>query len=217
MKRIRQIVLGLAAATALSAAGVRAAPPKPVEITYQVVAGGVPIAEVRQRLEIDGRNYQLTENWKGKGAFALKGNATRTSKGTIVADGMRPQHFEDRRTGREPVQASFDPAAKTPTLQRQDQLSLFWTLASSPPAKSVAVKVADGKHLSDYSYQPAGRERVKTPAGEFEAIKFVKKRDRPDDKGTEVWLSADRRIPVRVLIVDKDGTKIDQVATKISP
>lgn len=214
MNRITRMVVGLAAASLAAAA--HAVPPRPVEVEYRIVAGGLPIAEVRQRFEHDGRSYQLTETWKGKGAFALKGNATRTSKGAIVADGLRPQLFEDKRTGRGTQQASFDPAAKTPTLQRQDQLSLFWTFASAPPAKTVAVKVADGKHVADYAYQPAGKEKVKTPAGEFDAIKLVKKRDEPGDKGTEVWLSADRRIPVRVLITDKDGTKIDQVATKIS-
>jgi len=206
----------VAIAFALSAISARAAPPRQVEIDYQLVAGGVLIATVQQRLEHDGRNYQLTENWKGKGAFALKGNATRTSKGSIVADGLRPHQFEDRRTGREPVQASFDPAAKTPTLQRQDQLSLFWTFTIKPPAKPVAVKVADGKHVADYAYQPAGREKVRTPAGEFNALKFVKKRDKPEDKATEVWISTERQVPVRVLVIDKDGTRLDQVAVKIS-
>jgi hypothetical protein len=57
---------------------------------------------------------------------------------------------------------------------------------------------------------------VKTPAGEFDAFKFVKKRERPEDKSTEVWIAADRQVPVRILIVDKDGVRLDQVAAKIS-
>jgi hypothetical protein len=79
------------------------------------------------------------------------------------------------------------------------------------------VSVADGKRVSHYSYQPAGRERVKTPAGEFDALKFVKKRERPEDKATEIWLAADRQnLPVRILVVDKDGTQIDQLAARIA-
>lgn len=199
------------------AAGAAAEPPQRVEIVYELARNGMTLAEVRHRLEHDGRSYKLTERWKGKGVLALKGDATRTSEGVIAADGLRPRRFEDRRSGRETRQASFDPASGAPTLKQQDQLSFGWSFAFAPPGKPVSVSVADGKRVSHYSYQPAGRERVKTPAGEFDALKLVKKRARPEDKATEIWLAADRQnLPVRVLIVDKDGTRLDQVAAKIS-
>lgn len=204
------IVLSLATPAA-------AAPPQRVEVVYELARNGMAVAEVAQRLEHDGRGYQLTENWRGKGVFSLRGDATRTSRGTVAADGLRPQQFEDRRSGREPRRVHFDPASKTATLQQQDQLSLMWSFAFAPPGKAVSVGVADGKRVSRYAYQPAGRERVKTPAGEFDAVKLVKRRDRPDDKATEVWLAADRQnLPVRILVVDKDGTRLDQVATRIT-
>lgn len=174
------------------------------------------LAEVTHRLEHDGKAYKLTENVRGKGVLALKGDITRTSEGAVAADGLRPRKFEDKRSGRDTLKADFDPAAKTPTLKQQDQLSLAWTFAFAPPGKEVGVSVADGKRVSEYAYQPAGKEKVKTPAGEFDALKFVKKRERPEDKQTEVWIAADRQIPVRILIVDKDGTRLDQVAAKIS-
>jgi len=215
MKRITLLVLGFAAAASVTYAA-PPMPPRKVEIIYQVIANGVPIAEVTQSLEHDGRNYRLTENWKGKGAFALKGNATRTSSGAVAADGLRPRQFEDKRAGRDPQQVTFDPAAKIPTLKQQDQLSLLWSFAFAPPSKLAAVDVADGKHVSHYVYQPAGKEKVMTPAGEFNTLKFIKKRETPDDKATELWLSADKRIPVRLLVIEKNGTKLDQVAAKIS-
>jgi hypothetical protein len=204
------IALSLAAAAA-------AAPPKHVEIVYELARNGMGLAQVTQQLEHDGRNYRLTEHVKGKGVFALKGDATRTSEGTIAPDGLRPRKFEDKRTGRDTREARFDPAAGTPTLKQQDQLSFAWSFAFAPPGKPVGISVADGKRVTHYSYQPAGRERVKTPAGEFDALKFVKKRERPEDKATEIWLAADRQnVPVRILVVDKDGTRIDQVAVKIA-
>jgi hypothetical protein len=215
MKRWASLLLAFGLVFGPAAAPL-AAPPRKVEIAYQVLMNGLPIGEITQRLEHDGRSYRLTENWKGKGAFAMRGDAARASRGTISADGLRPQHFEDKRTGRTTRQADFDPGAKTPTLQRQDQLSLFWTFAFAPPRGLVRVNVADGERLSEYDYQPAGKERVKTPAGEFDALKFVKKRDDPEDKITEVWLSVDRQIPVRILVVDKGGKRLDQVAAKIT-
>jgi hypothetical protein len=207
------IILSLGQAVLQIAA---AAPPQKVEVVYELSRNGMTLATVTHRLEHDGHSYQLTETWKGRGVFALRGDATRTSRGIVASDGLRPQQFEDKRTGRDTLQATFDPASKTPTLQQQDQLSLMWSFAFAPPAKLVAVSVADGKRVSHYAYEPAGKERVKTPAGEFDALKFVKKREKPEDKATELWLSADKQIPVRLLVIDKEGTKLDQVAAKIT-
>ena len=204
------IVLSFASAAA-------AAPPQRVEIGYEIARGGSVLAEVSQRLEHDGRSYRLSETWKGKGMLALRGEATRSSVGAVVADGLRPLKFEDKRPGRDTRQAEFVPAAKTATLLRQDQLSFIWSLAFAPPKGVVTSSVADGRRMTSYTYEVAGRERVKTPAGEFDALKLVKRRDNPQDKTTEIWLAADRQyVPVRILIVEKDGTRIDQVAVKIS-
>lgn len=208
-------------ATAISlglCAAAQAAPPQRVEIGYEVARNGLVLAEVNQRLEHDGRTYRLSETWRGKGALALRGEAVRSSRGTVAADGLRPQKFEDKRTGRDTRQAEFDPAAKTPTLLRQDGLSFLWTFAFAPPTGPVTVSVADGKRTTSYTYQPAGRERVKTPAGEFDALKLVKRKRNPDDKGTEVWLAVERNfVPVRLLVIDKDGTRLDTLAAKIVP
>jgi hypothetical protein len=201
---------------ALSATTALAAPPKNVEIAYEVSRNGLTLADITYKLQHDGRSYELVEHWKGRGLLALKGDAERISTGTVAPDGLRPRRFEDRRTGRDTREVKFDAASKTPTLEQQDQLSLAWSFAFAPPRKVVSVSVADGKRVSHYVYEPAGRERVKTPAGEFDALKFVKKRQQPQDKVTELWVTADRRsLPVRILVVDKDGAQFDQVATRI--
>jgi len=204
-------VLSLASAVAA------AAPPQKIEIVYEVSRNDLVLAEVTQRLEHDGHSYRLTETTKGRGLLALRGDADRASQGMVAGDGLRPAKFEDKRSGRDSLHVEFDPASKTPTLQQQDQLSLMWSFAFAPPRAAAAVSVADGKRVTSYTYQPAGRERVKTPAGEFEALKFVKRRDNPKDKVTEVWFAIDRQnIPVRILVVDKDGNRIDTLAAKIS-
>ena len=200
------------------AAAAMAAPPQRVEIGYELARNGSVLAEVNQRLEHDGRAYRLTETWKGRGVLALRGDAIRSSQGAVVADGLRPQKFEDKRPGRDTQRAEFDPTAKTATLLRQDQLSFIWSFAFAPPRDVVTASVSDGKRVTSYTYQAAGRERVKTPAGEFDALKLVKRGDNPQDKVTEIWLAVDRQyLPVRILVIDKDGTRLDQVAVKISP
>jgi len=207
----------LTIALSLVSAAAAAVPPQRVEIGYEIARNGSVLAGVTQRLEHDGHHYRLTETWKGKGIYALRGEAVRTSQGVVAADGLRPQTYEDKRPGRDALHARFDPAAKTSTLQRQDRLSFAWTLAFVPPQSSATMSVADGKHVTSYTYAPAGRERVKTPAGEFEALKLVKRKDAPGDKTTELWLAVERDyLPVRILVVAKDGTRLDQVAVRIS-
>src|SRR3990172_12919381 len=117
-----QITISFAACGLVAAAV--AAPPQRVEIGYEIARNGSVVAEVDERLEHDGRSYRLSETWRGKGIYSLRGEATRSSQGAVAADGLRPQKFEDKRSGRGTRHAEFDPAAKTPTLQRQDPLSL---------------------------------------------------------------------------------------------
>jgi hypothetical protein len=191
----------------LSAAlGAHAAPPARVEIAYELRRDGTAVAEVRDRLEHDGRSYRLVETWKGKGAYALRGEAMRSSRGAVAADGLRPEEFEEQRPGRD--------ARRIRVASRsQDRLSLLWHFAFNPPAGPVSVAVADGKGVVTHVYAPAGRERVKTPAGEFDALRLV--RNDPDRR-VQVWLAADRgNLPVRLRIVEPDGTTLEQVAVRI--
>ena len=52
--------------------------------------------------------------------------------------------------------------------------------------------------------------------GEFDTVKVVREGDGREK--AELWLAADRAyIPVRVLVVEKDGTRYEQLATRISP
>lgn len=208
----------LACAAVLAIAfSAHAAPPQRVEIAYEVAHNGTAVAEVTGRLEHDGRHYRLEESWKGKGVYALRGDARRASRGAVAADGLHPAEFEDRRPGREPRRVAFDPATATPALKQQDRLSFIWNFAFAPPRVESAVSVADGKGVATYVYRPEGRERIRVPAGEFDALKLVKKKKHPDDRGAELWLAADRSyLPVRIRVTEKDGTRLDQVAVRIS-
>jgi hypothetical protein len=192
-----------------TALGVQAAPAKKVEILYDLMHnGGAAVAEVSVRLEHDGKTYRLQENWKGKGVYALRGEAKRSSRGTIGPEGLRPEEFEEERPRR-------DPRRGKPEAKGQDRLSILWHFAFAPPTRSATIMVYDGKGQSKHVYEPAGRERVKTPAGDFNALKLVRK---DDDKTAEVWLAQEKgNIPVRVVVSEKDGTRMEMVAARIVP
>jgi hypothetical protein len=196
----------------------QAAPPQRVEIVYEVSHNGTVVAEVTDRLEHDGRSYSLQETWKGRGLFALRGEAQRFSRGAVARDGLRPAEYRDVRGGRERRRASFDPASPAATLEQQDRLSFVWSFAFAPPAAPVSVNVSDGRGVVTYAYRPAGRERIATAAGEFEALKLVRQKDGPGSRSDEIWLALDRQyLPLRVQVTDKDGTRIDKIAVRIVP
>jgi Protein of unknown function (DUF3108) len=208
-----------------------AAPPAHVEIDYDVLRNGSSMAEVVDRFEHDGRTYRVVEEWHGKGLFALLGGITRTSSGTIGSGALRPLEFSDVRTGRDPVRAVFDWKVRNLKLEAngktrtepmpehaQDKLSMLYSFAFDPPgAAPVTINATDGKGVSHYVFEATGLQEIDTPAGRLDALRLVKRKDDPDDHGTEIWLA--RRygyLPVRVLVTDKDGTRIDQVATRIA-
>ena len=212
------------------AAAANAAPPARLEIAYELTRDGSTVAEIVQNFEYDGGKYQLSETWQGRGLFRLLGNARRTSRGDVGADGLRPLEYTDERTGRETERASFDWKMKTVTYQykgppttipmppnARDRLQFLLQFAFKPPrGQQVVLDVIDGRGISDQIYQVEGRERYKTPAGEFDALKLVRRKE--NNERAEIWLATDRSyLPVRILIVAKDGTRLDQVATRISP
>ncbi len=84
------------------------------------------------------------------------------------------------------------------------------------PAAAIPMNVANGRGVSAYSFRVAGRESLKLPAGEFETLRLSKTKDGPEDRSTDIWIAVDRHhLPVRVLVIGKDGTRVEQVATRV--
>lgn len=208
---------------------VQAAPPAKVEITYEMQRNDSVIADVVARLSHDGRRYQLDETWTGRGLYALRGEARRSSRGRVTPEGLRPDAYSDER-GRKSSAVRFDWSGRKITQVDKgasqerampshpvDRLTLVFGFAFAAPGTSlVRLDVVDGRGSSAVAYQNTGRERVVTPAGAFDALHLVKRRDSPQDRGTELWL-AERLglLPVRILVLEKDGTRLDQRATRI--
>jgi hypothetical protein len=207
----------------------QAEPPRQLEIAFTMSRNGSAMAEVVERLEYLQGNYKLTETWKGKGIYALLGSARRVSQGSLAEGSLRPREFFDERSGRDTARAWFDWNAKTLTMQyksnkaseplppnAQDRLSFLFALSLVPgKADSVSYTIADGKGLSRHVYRVVGRERIRTPLGEFDTVKMARQGD--ERETAELWIAAERAfIPVRLLVVEKDGTRYEQLATRIS-
>jgi hypothetical protein len=211
-----------------AAAAAEAAPPAQVELAYDILRNGSGIAEVVHQVQHDGRSYQLVETWKGRGFYALRGTARRSSHGLISAEGLKPLEFIDERAGRRRARVRFDWQAKTVIQEYRgeprteplprdahDRLAFLFDFAFAPPdGGEVAFDLLDGRGQSRHVYSIAGRERVVTPAGPFEALKLVRE---TREERAEIWLATERSyLPVRILLTDKDGTRYDQVIRNIT-
>jgi hypothetical protein len=215
----------------LGAAQAQSSPPAQVEIAYRMLRDGSHVVDVVTRLEHDAKSYSLSETWHGRGIYALLGEARRTSRGRIVHGGLRPDEFLDQRGRDAWGEARFDWRAKTVTLRHkgesrqepldkpvEDRLSALFNFAFRFPAtRPFTLYTTDGRGISTNVYDVAGHERLATPAGEFDALKLVKRKDAPDDRSTEIWLAADRHLlPIKVVVVEKDGERLEQLAERLS-
>jgi hypothetical protein len=213
----------------ISVAGLaHAGPSTRIEVAYEMSHDGSVLADVVEVLETGDGWYQITETSKGRGVYALLGSLKRTSRGQLDARGVRPLQYTDERPGWRESRALFDWDARTIKMNHkreersvtmppdvQDQLSFILSFARFPPkGSSFAVNVADSRGVSKHLYRVAGRERVRVPAGEFQTVKLVRIKDRGS---AEVWLASELgNFPVRAVVVDKDGKRLDQAAVRVT-
>jgi len=222
----------LAAFAALVLWGVQvlAAPPQRVTLDYEMLRNGSVLGDVVETLEHDGSKYSIKSELKGRGILALLPTLRRTSRGRITPRGLRPEEFRDQRGPTWAASAKFDWDARSLTQERkgksetlkmpanaQDPLSLAYGFAFAPPAaKEFEVTRADGRGLTPFHFKVVGTERLETRLGEMLTLHVEKVRDGPDDKTTDIWFASERDfLPVRVLVVDSDGTRADQILTRI--
>ena len=229
-------MLSCASMLAVSGAIFAAPPQGTTTLVFELSRGGLQLAEMTDVLQADAGSYQFASNAKGVGVVALlaRGQSLRReSRGAIGAEGLVPRSFTEQRGDKYKVSAEFDwPArevmltdalgeiSREPVVPRaQDRLSMIYQLAFSrdrPPAE-FSVQVADGRHLSDYTFRLVGTENVATGIGEVKALHYAKVLS-GNDTAFDFWLGIEHRLlPVRVSYADKDGTRFEQSLRSIQP
>jgi hypothetical protein len=222
-------------AAALWCAAAAALPPAKLTVTYESTYRGfmtAVVGEVTEQLRHGDGKYEIRETTKGRGVLAMKGTISRSSRGNVTPDGLRPVEFADERSGRPTARVWFDWAANKMTMQfregpevqpipanAHDRLSFILNFAFAPLGdKPIKMSVADGGSVSRYTFAVVGRERLKVPAGEFDTVRVARMKDGPEDRrSSEMWLAPSLGyIPIRMLATEKDGSQLDQVAAKIS-
>jgi hypothetical protein len=210
-----------------------AAPPQRVQLEFAVSSGSMDLGEGHDVLEHDGKTYTVVSELRtvGLAAILYKLDIRRQSRGLVTKDGLRPLHFEEDRTRKPKRAADFDWEAKTIKLtdgdkvetlplpeNTFDQTSFTYAFAFKASLNDMPpVYLTDGRKLSDYKYKVLGREKLKTPIGELEALHIQKVQDPDDKRGFEVWLSVEHHnLPVRIRYVEKNGQVVDSTITRVT-
>lgn len=211
-----------------------AAAPRNASASYNVSLNGLPVAVINESFETRGNTYRIVSESNTVGAAALlrKQSATLTSSGLLLKAGLRPQRFEGQNKGKDTrhAAAQFDWTARRLTLNHdgktetvalppgaQDRISLMYQFMflDFGKLKQIEVPMTNGRKLDRYRYSVTPDVEIDTPLGRIKTLHLVKQRE-PDQDSTEIWLSPQHRFfPVKVLIVETDGARYEQVLTKL--
>lgn len=221
-------------ATAAACAAAATPAPQSVTASYDLYRNGGHIAVMNEAFEAKDGGYRIVSETRAVGLFALFERVPLrfTSSGNIVAAGLQPGHFEGKRGDADPRRASgeFDWRSGRITLTHdgrtdslalppgtQDRLSVMYQFMflALEKLRRLDFPMTNGRKLGQYRYTVQPGVEIDTPLGRMTTLHLVKQH-RPDESGSEIWLAPQfRYLPVRVLVVEEDGTRYEQFITKL--
>lgn len=216
----------------LGMASAHAAAPASSTVTYNLFRNGLQLGVITERFEARDGKYQATSEGRATGLLALaqREPIRYLSVGKVTGEGLKPERFEGRQSGKF-VLAEFDWLGSKLTLTHdglnhamalpanaQDRLSIMYQIHYSlaSKAKEMDFAMTTGRKLERYRYVATPNVTIDTPFKRLNTVHLVKQRENDEDTQTEIWVAPDYgNIAARVLIVESDGVKYEQVATYI--
>lgn len=206
--------------------------PSRLSISYSLTS---PFADGRAEYtwERDGDRYVITGNAEAVGFFTLflEGQITQESRGTVGAEGLRPERFIERRPRGPAEGLEFDWANRSITFSREartrqgpltdntvDWLSMIFQLAHVPPrGERTELRVYTQRRLYNFSLKVLGVEELDLPIGKVSAL-HLRHEGRDPAETVDVWLGIEQHhLPVKLRFpVARNRFQVEQVATSIS-
>jgi hypothetical protein len=229
-------ILG-AAALLLPAIVIAAAvppPPQSVSASYNVSRNGMRVGVMQEVFEAAEGRYRIVSESHATGLLALLAPtpARVTSSGRLTGAGLTPLHFEGKRGDDDPRQlrADFDWENSQLKVLRsgrnevlplppgtQDQLSIMYQFMFLAPdgTRELHLSRTTGRRLEQHHYTVRTGVELDTPLGRMATVHLVRKHT-PEESGVEIWLAPQHRyLPMKMLIQDDDGTRYEQIITKL--
>lgn len=195
----------------------------------------VGTAKIRYAKSSDQR-YELNWNVSASGLIGLVyPDLLQTSQGRVTEAGLLPDYYLYKFGAREDksYQASFNWTDKEVALQStkgtkkvpmagdvftghtQDFLSFMYQFMFAPPLDDMQMYLTNGRKLGLYTYAFEGEETLELKFANVKTYHIQHAKADSEDK-TELWLAIDYQyVPVKIKKTEKDGTVIEQVATKL--
>ena len=209
--------------------------PKSIRAVYEVTKNGQPFAKVHEHFVVNGSAYKIESVTKGIGVYALFGERVLTSSGEVTPQGLKPDHFELRQgdNPKKALLADFDWAKQNLRMTvkgklkeaplsagTQDLASFAYQFMYLPkPLKGdITVTLTTGKKLNQYQYQINPESEMINSAGvKYKTLHLAPPPPTQDtQESKELWLAADYHyVPVRILMVDDNGQKLEQTLTEL--
>lgn len=215
-------------------ASIAFAQPKSVQLEYEISRNGKAFGSVKESYSQDGDQYRIVSITKGEGIYALLGERVLTSNGTVTTKGLKPSKFHLKRgdSARKSLAANFDwsenmlnmlvkgetrTAKLTPGTQ--DLVSYAYQFMFTPPeVGQIKLALTTGKKIKQYTYNVKQGATVKA-AGTSYSTMHLMNAEVDGKKKKELWLAklkSGHCLPVKYLVVDKHGDKLEQILTKVS-
>jgi hypothetical protein len=202
--------------------------------SYDVYRNGWRVAIVSESFEAKDGTYRIVSESRAVGLLALleKHTLRFASSGSVTPSGLRPQHFEGKRSdadsrqvradfGWEAGQLTITHDGRSETLAlppgTQDRISSMYQFMFLPRDKLQRLEffMTNGRKLDHYLYTVLPGGELDTRLGRIDTLHLVKQH-RADESGAEIWLAPQHRyLPVRLLIQEEDGTRYEQVITRL--
>lgn len=232
--RLASVLLVALLAPAFACAAAAPPAPRAISASYDVYRNGLHIAVMNETFEAKDNNYHIVSGSQAIGLLALfqKQQLSFVSSGRLTASGLQPLRFEGKRSANDPrrVRGEFDWRAGRLTIEHdgqtqnlplprgtQDRLSVMYQFMFLAPEKPQRLEIAmtNGRKLGHYRYTVQPGVEIETPLGRMTTIHIVKQHQ-PDESGNEIWISPQHRfLPVRMLVLEEDGSRYEQVATRL--
>jgi hypothetical protein len=178
-------------------------------------------------LTLDGGRYEIRSETVALGFITI---LKRSSRGTVGDAGLVAEEFRDERKTKTPALARVDRARKVVVFDQgeireeplrdplYDQLSFAYSFFVRPPdSDDYRFFMMDGRRMTDYHYRKIGTEQIDSVLGKLETVHLKKVQEAGDERGADLWLAvAHHYLPVKAVVTEKDGGRLEQVVTKLT-
>src|SRR5258706_797016 len=206
--------------------------PANVSITYALTSA-LANARAVYSWTREGDHYSITGEAEAIGFFTLfvEGRLTQESRGTVTAEGLRPERFVERKPNAAPEGLEFDWTERKVTFDRGDSrkteeltentldwLSMIFQMAHMPPSgESYDLKVFTQRRYYKFNLKVLGIEEIEIPLGKLRAL-HLRHTDPEDQSEVDVWLGVDQHyLPVKLRYpVARNRMMVEQSATQVT-